>query len=240
MPSIDLMVHITYSHLRAGLSFRKIDEYFDIAKSTAHRWYNQCKNNFNDINLTDEVIDIIIEQKEKKKIKENEKNIINKNLNVLNFIKKSLSIQPFQTLCDLQGKIKNKFDVQLTLKVVSKFVKIIGFSKKEITRRLFNNNIKQHKLMRKQFRKFIKKIPQDDIICIDETGINRNIYSNSGYSKIGKRLIAYYSCKNIPEKNPILMAIDNKKIIDYVSQTKSFNGTAFTEFIKRVIERKSI
>ena len=41
MPSIDLMVHVAYSHLQ-GLSFRKIEITFDIPKTTAQRWNANC------------------------------------------------------------------------------------------------------------------------------------------------------------------------------------------------------
>ena len=282
MHSIDLMARVAYSHIK-GLTFRAIETYLDIPKSTAHRWCTQysCyfeninevndkindkinddkvndKNdkinddkindkingkvndkvndtvNDNEVDKVSKIIDIIVEKKEEE-MKENKAKELNDNKDIINFIKKSLSIQPFQTLYKLQGKIKKKFNTDLSIKIISKYVKIARFSKKKITRRLYNNDLKKHKLNRSQFRKKIKTIPQEDIICLDETGVNRNTYSKYGYSKLGKRLVAYYSVKNIPIKNSILMAIDNKKIVGHVIQTKSFNGISFTEFVKQLI-----
>ena len=181
MPSIDLMVHVTYCHLQSN-SFREIETLFNIPKTTAHRWYTQCSKYFEDINNTNKVIDIMTEKKDKQ-IEENNQNILNNNRNIIRYINKSLSIQPFQTQHDLQNKIEKKFNVSLTIKTISKYIKNSGFSKKKITRRLYNKNLKEHQLKRKQFRKFIKKIPKDDIICLDETGINRNTHSKYGYWK---------------------------------------------------------
>ena len=134
MPSIDLMVHISYSHLN-GLSFRDIEKYLAIAKSTAHRWYTTCYEYIINIKDPDQVKSIINEQKEKDK--EN-KQIVDTNTDILKFISKSLSIQPFQTILVLQEKIEKQLDIHLAMSTVSKYVKTSKFSRKKITKRLYN------------------------------------------------------------------------------------------------------
>jgi hypothetical protein len=149
MPSIDLMVHITYYHLQ-GHSFRDIQINLHIPKSTAHRWYVFCNDYFSITNDIDNIINMIDKQKETKN------NIIT-SAPILDFIKRSLNIQPFQTLQMLQEKIEKKFNEIITTKMISRYIKIIKFSKKKATRRFYNiKNMKEHKLNRNNFKKKLK------------------------------------------------------------------------------------
>lgn len=96
------------------------------------------------------------------------------------------------------------------------------YSKKKATKRFYNiKDIKEHKLNRKKFnikvRDLIKK--NKKIICLDESGINRNVYSSYGYSRLGKRLTVYYYMKNLVHQNhSLLMAVDANEVIKHTLQ----------------------
>jgi transposase len=238
MPSIDLMAHISISHFH-GLSFRQIESILNIPKSTAQRWYAYCHDFITNSNESKVIIDKITKYK-----KSTETNITNTNISILNYIKKSLSIQPFQTIRILQNKIHKIFNINITEKNISHYIKLSGFSKKKITKRIYNiKNLKEHKLIRKKFKTKVKKLikKKKKIICLDESGINRNLYSSSGYCKLNRRLVAYYNMKQLIQKNnSLLMAIDNDKIIKYKLQEQSFNGSSFEEFIKELINDNNL
>ena len=140
MPSIDLMVYIANCH-KNGLSFRKIETLIEIPKSTAHRWYTQCFDYLDTYNDTSLIIDLITSNKQNEK---NHNKSIHINKKIIEFIKKSLSIQPFQTVEQLQNKIERKFNINLPWKTVCLYIKLSGFSKKKITKRLYNKDLKEY------------------------------------------------------------------------------------------------
>ena len=51
-------------------------------------------------------------------------------------------------------------------------------------------------LTRKKFKKFIKKINKEDIICVDESCINGKIYAQYGWYPTFKRLVFIFQQKN--------------------------------------------
>ena len=81
----------------------------------------------------------------------------------------------------LQLKICKHFNVNITTHTIGNYMCIIGYTKKKITRRLYNKSLKEQLLNRKKMKKLIKTINKDDIICIDESGINRELYSMYGW-----------------------------------------------------------
>jgi transposase len=236
MPSIDLMVHISYFYLQE-YSFRQIEKLLNIPKSTSCRWYNYCKKYFTDTKDTNVIIDKINKLKEESKMNKQNMSI---NKIIIQFINKSLCIQPFQTHQMLQNKIQTKFKIFLTPKMISTYIKLAGFSKKKVTRRLYNIDINKHLLKRKQFLKKVKKIKHQNIISVDESGINRHIFSNYGYSKIGKRLTAYYSLKNFMKNHSLIMAINNKKVVKQSLYDRSINGEIYANFIIDMIKEHKI
>ncbi len=165
-------------------------------------------------------------------------------MNILQYIKRSLSIQPFQTIQMLQNKIMKKFNTHMTSQMISKYIRAAGLSKKKVTKRFYNvKDLKAHKLARKDFFKKTRNLIKSgkNVICLDESGINRNVYSKYGYSEKGKRLMADYYMKDLVQQNhSLLMAIDKKGIIKYTLQNKSFNGETFTNFVKELITEKGL
>lgn len=162
----------------------------------------------------------------------------NKNINniitphMLSFLKCSLNHNPFQTQFILQNKINNKFNINVSLFTIRKMMAIIGYTKKKVSRKLYNADIKKHKLSRKNFEKKIKKINKNDIICIDEVCTTKDTFNNYGYCHKSKRLQYFVDSKQLPQKRSIIVAISNNEVIHYkIIVNGNANKEIFLEFI---------
>lgn len=106
---------------------------------------------------------------------------INDNVGIiLKYIQNSLKQNPFRTLSDFKHRILKKFQKYIGISTLSKYMKIIGYSKKKIGVRNTRSDTKEIKKKQKEFVKRLKKIPIKDILCLDESYINAKIYSNYG------------------------------------------------------------
>lgn len=210
--SYDLKIRMVNHYKNTSCTLREIAETFDITKSSLQRWCN------------DKYLVKCVSNKK-----------ITTNAPILTFIKRSLRHNPFQTLDILRKKIITKFDTILTRKTISNYLKTIGYTKKKITRRLHRISVKEHKLNRKNKMKQIKKIKKEDIICVDESGVNRNLYNKHGWCIKNKRLITNMSTKYKKTSQSIIMAVSNKKIIKYVIHTSTINTNLYYNFIQELV-----
>ena len=197
-------------------TLRQISLFFNVSKSALHRWINN-------INI--------------QKI-ENKKSRINND--ILTFLKRSLDHNPFQILDYLVIKIFKKFDIMLTKKTVSNYIKIIGYSKKKIVSRIYNTkNIKEHLKNRNDIKQKIKKIKKEDIICIDESGIHGDIYANYGYCSTKQRLVYNIPYKSTSYRYSLLMAITVNGVEKYeLYKNAAVNTDIYYAFIKKLIKNK--
>lgn len=217
MYSLDLKLHVVYYYENSNSSIRTIAKQLGISKSSICRWVNKYKNdNNNDNNNHD-----------------NNRNISN----ILNFLKNSLNQNPFQTLPMIEEKLHKKLNICVSTKTISKYLKIIGYTKKKVVKRLYNKKLKDHLKDRKVFMKKIKKINTDDIVCIDESYINGKIYAEYGYTS-KKRLIKYYRINNNNHiKQSLIMAISNKGIIKYeLHKRKGINTDIYYDFMSKILD----
>ena len=144
---------------------------------------------------------------------------------------------PFQTLEVLRTKISDKFDTSLTKKTVSNYIRIIGFSKKRIVRRLYTKSLADHLLNRKKMKKRLKKIANSDIVSVDECSINGEIYAKLGYCKKNKRLICNIPNDKLPSRHSMIMAITNKGVLKYeLHKNKAINTDIFYSFLEGMLE----
>ena len=176
------------------VTVRSISKLYKITKSTIHRW----------ITIPPQI-----------RIKEENINY-HKNINILNFLKRSLDHNPFQNLNMLNIKVFKKFDILLSTTTIGNYIKIIKYSKKKLTRRLYGTkSVKEHIAIRKLKLKEIKKLNKKDIISIDECSINRETHAKYGYCKKTKRLIRYVKRNNLLVNHSLIMAINQNKVMQY-------------------------
>ena len=176
--SFDLKIRMINYYNSTKESLRHISKNFDISKSSLHRWIN---NKYI----------IKTEKKTEYKIR----------ANILGFLKRSLDHNPFQNLYMLKNKIFIKYDLEVSKSTLSNYLKIIGYSKKKITRRLYGKSLKEQTLNRKNMKKKLKKINNNDIICIDESGIHRELYAKHGWCKKNKKLLVHMKLNELPKNH---------------------------------------
>ena len=215
--SIDLKISCCNYYRNNNTSLRECSKIFGIPKSTIGSWlqdYPKCNKNTN-TNINNNVM----------------------KGEYLSFIKKSLDYNHFQTKLQLVNKINERFNISFTTYHISKILRIICYSRKKVTRQLYNKNIQKIIYSRKQFKHILKNINKDDIICIDETGITRDTVNCYGYDHTSKRLHMNVDIHMFNQKRTIISAISNKKIIHHVNINKSANADVFYDFLKPVCEQ---
>lgn len=160
--------------------------------------------------------------------------------NILQYQKNSLVQNPFKTLDELKLQIIKKFNIVKSRSTLSRYLQIIGLSKKKILLSNLTKPIKELKRQQKEFEKAVKKINKDDIICIDESYINPKIYSNYGWCKIGDKVYKYQKVKRIKRKQSLIMAIGKNEVINYKVIKDSFNSKNYREYIKGLIDDNNL
>lgn len=162
--SLDLINAAINYYKTSSCTLRKVANIFQVSKSVIGQWLKELP-------IT----------------RQTNNEHINNNITVdmLNFLRSSLNHNPFQTQIILLNKINNKFGTNISLFIIRKMMNIIGFTKKKVSRKLYNTDLKKHKLSRKLFKKNIKKVNKEDIICIDEVGTTKDTYNNYGYRGYG-------------------------------------------------------
>ena len=188
-------------------SLRKVAKLLNIGKSTIHRWINNLSNNKKKINID----------------------------NIIAFIHQCINKNKFIKMKDIQRKIHNKFQRKLSLSFIYCIItKKIKYTYKKVNNKFYNKSIKDLHKKQKEFEKKLKTINTNNIICIDETYVHVNVTPAYGWAKIGERLTEYKKCN--PIKYSIIVAINNKKVINYDICTKNINTEKYFTFMKKLNE----
>jgi transposase len=217
--SIDLINSALNYYKISNLGVRKVAKIFGISKSTLHNWNKNIPLVYNNDNF---------------------KNTIKPEY--LNFVKNSLNQNPYQTQKDLLNKLIKKFNINenVSVSLIKKILKILNYTKKKAQRKIYNNNLKKHLMNKREFKKKIKNINKDDIICLDEVAIDRNTYKCSGYCHSSKRLKFYIDMKNLRFKKSLIVAIDINKVIKFeILENKNANTDIFLKFIEELTKKIS-
>jgi len=186
-------------------SYRTVENLLNIGKSTLQRWVVFSKK----INDTP-CIDNIVAQ-----------------------IKQYLDDNKFVTLVKIQSNLLKKFNKKYSIGFIYNIIKkTLKYSYKKISNKYYNKSLDTLKQKQQLFIDTIKDIDKNKIICIDETYIHSNYTTNYGWSKIGEPIIQYKQVN--PVKYSIIMAISNKRIIDYKINNKNINSKIFFEFMSNL------
>ena len=217
--SLDLINAVINYHKKYNSNIRNTSAIFGISKSSVANWIKNIPTKYSCDNYVKTLI----------------------TTDMLTFIKRSLDHLPFQTQIDMRDKINKKFSINISIYTIRTMLKIIGYSKKKASRKLFNRDIKEHLLKRKNFSKSIKEIikknGKDSIISLDESGITRDTYLNYGYTHKSKRLEYYFDISKLPKNRTVIVAINREKVINYkILKNQSANKEIFIEFIKELVK----
>lgn len=212
--SLDLINRAINYYKNTSKSLRKVADIFSIPKSSLHEWiYNLPLKYTNNKTQTYKIKD-----------------------KYLKFIKNSLDHNPCQTQDNLVDKLNNKFNQSFTRYHINIILKIIGYTKKKLQRKLYYKDLKELKTKQKIFKKEAKKLDKDKTICIDEVGVNKDTFSKYGYCHSSKRLKYFIDANELPKKRSIIVAISNNKVIHYKIITNgNANKKIFIEFMKELV-----
>lgn len=187
-------------------TIRKISLIFNISKSTIGRWIK------NDYKLRKQKYD---------------NNILSK------FIKKLLLNDPFITIQKIKTSIFNKYKYNVSLSYIFKYIKMLNFTRKKVSRKFHGGKLEKLYKQQKSFKNKLKKISNKKIICIDESGFMSNDYQHYGRSPKGTRL--YVQSKANPIKYNLIMAIIPNGILAYEIHKKNIDKHLFLSFIKNKV-----
>jgi transposase len=107
-------------------------------------------------------------------------------------------------------------------------------TRKKVRRKLFHNKILL-KSKKDTFKKIIKNIKGDDIISIDETSIDNQLYPLYGWSLKGKRIIIQKQAVRV--RYTVITAISKDRIIHYDIIKNSANAVNFKNFIEKLVNK---
>ena len=200
-------------------NFQKVASIINISKSTIQRWvsnfeyYTKPKEKqIRKRKLTNDVVFFIIE-----------------------LIKNYKQIQ----LKEIKKVISETFNIDFSLTMISNYLKELGYSRKLVSNRYFNKSMEDVKEKEIVFKDTIKKINIDDIISIDESYFYFNETPKYGWSEKGNKCVIQKPFKR--NKQSLLLAISNKKILKQHITSKSINKNIYLDFLKELnIENKTI
>jgi ribosome-associated protein YbcJ (S4-like RNA binding protein) len=135
------------------LGVRKVAKIFGVSKSTLNNWSKNIPLVYNTDNF---------------------KSFIKPEY--LKFIKNSLNQNPYQTQKDLLNKLIKKIYIDESVILIKKILKILNYTEKKAQHKIYNNNLKKHLINKREFKRKVKNINKEDIICLDEVAIDRNTY----------------------------------------------------------------
>lgn len=123
--------------------------------------------------------------------------------------------------------------------MISNYLKELGYSRKLVSNHYHNkslNDIKEKEII---FKEEIRKININDIISIDESYFYFNETPRYGWSKKGNKCIIQKPFKR--NKQSLLLAITNQKILKQYITSKSINKDIYLDFLKKLdIKNKTI
>jgi transposase len=132
--------------------------------------------------------------------------------------------------CTTINKIKYELKA-LSKLTISKYIKLIGFTKKRTQKRGISNN-KNLKELTDLFISKYKQFQKENIVCVDECGFSEYLRPQYGYSKIGEPLVLKTSGKW--SNFSLLMAIFPNGGFEYSIVEGSINKEIFEEFINNL------
>ena len=130
---------------------------------------------------------------------------------------------------DIRLFIRKKFNKSISLTTIRRYIRKLRISYKKMHPE-YCNDLEKKRIRVEQFKKLLKTIPIEDIICLDESGFHRRMYRGYGYAPIGKK------CAPVrrPErrKKNLLLAISMTQILPYKIISENYNGDLFREYLE--------
>ena len=203
-------------------NYAKVCRIFECSERSLKRWIDRYEQNNN------------VDRKSRKqgsyKIKKDH----------IKFIKEVLKTKNDIHIKILHQMLTNKFpNLKVTRQHIHDVIRDNNITRKRATfehfPKTYRGEPRDEKEELKAFFKVIEKFKLNDIISIDETSISTSLGFNYCRNYLGKRCIIKTDDNAVFTKYSLVVAIDNKKCIDYALYKKgAVNSDRFNEFIKDI------
>jgi transposase len=222
--TITLCKKLKLSNKFNHFTFRDLEYFTGIPKSTIHRWVNEDK---------------LYESKLKEKEEEKEHKDV-KFFEIINFISYYIDEFPMSRLIDIHVAIIMHLKYVVSINKISRYLKLMKISKKKISLNNYTKTLEDKNKNIKEFINKVKNISNKDIICIDETYIKDNMVKQYGYCTKGQKLVVNNKISSLQyTKYSIIMAISNKKVIYFeIHKKKGINSVIYYNFMKKIMSRR--
>lgn len=193
-------------------NYKKVESIIQVSKSTIQRWVSNLQYYL----------------KDKPKQVRQRKLTPSVFYSIYELLEKNKQIQ----LKEIQEYIITNFNQMFSLTSILKYIKEFNYSRKLVSKHYYNKSIDDIKDKELIFKDEVRKIDINNIISIDETYFYFNDTLNYGWSRIGEKCIIERNKKQ--HKLSLIMAISNKKIINYKIISKPINKEIYLDFLKSI------
>ena len=139
---------------------------------------------------------------------------------------------PFITLEQIKAYLLSK-KLKISITTIHKILKLSNLSYKRVKTKYYYKSLETLYAKQKAFTDIVSKIPNDKILCIDESYFDSNIKSNYAWSIKGKPLSHYKEV--ITKKQSLITIISNCKVLKYELYNGNINSARFLSFLSSVL-----
>ena len=133
--------------------------------------------------------------------------------------------------------IKDKYDITITLRNMSEYLKRWGMTCQRPTRKAyFQDNVKLNEFMHETYPSIVKKAKAEDAVIFwgDETGINNQAYHISGFAPKGQPPAIPSFSK--AEKINMISAVSNQGTCHFLCYDENMTQQRFIDFMERLVK----
>ena len=195
---------VHYNHFWKSL--RGVSKLYKVSKSSLQRWVGKELNT-----------------KRKKKGKSQLKS------NIIEFIQKTLTVNPFCKMTDLSNMLTKEFGLKRSARTASRYIRKSGMTRKKAFRMVdYSHNTED---IIEFGNRYIKANDEQVIVSIDECGFYVGDHNRFGYSKRGERLRVVGSKTLRQTKFTMIMAVTKDGVHHYEIQETNCKKVDFIRFI---------
>lgn len=209
------MIKRVRKHLEKEYTAKKIAEEEDISVCTAYRLIDKIARNLTDA-------EILGQKKGRPK-------------NDVANIKREISRILLQDNSFIQRELSEelqRLDITKSQSTISRLLKDMNFSRKRLVKVPMERNSVAALNNRQDYARRVQFISDENLVFLDETGLNLHQTRNYGYSP--KNTKAYKVVKGNRGKNiSCMVAINNRGVIAFDTRDGAYDGNSFIEFINR-------
>jgi len=142
---------------------------------------------------------------------------------------------PSHTLQSIREELMTKGTV-ISTPTISRYLKKLDYTRKRLSIVPIERNSTRTLDMRQEYCRKVNKIPDANIIFLDETGINLHNKKSYGYSMKNTKCFLTLPA-NRGKNNSVMMAISIRGIVGHGLVEGSYNGNLFGCFIKEHLKQ---